>query len=69
MPFNSGTSAFKDAATREVIDGAMELDMIIINIGRDPTKVANGLRIGAYYLAELEQVVERGYTRVIDWKW
>jgi RHS repeat-associated protein len=65
---SGSTQTLKDAATRESVNAAMDANMIIINLGRDPARVEAGRRIGTYYLAELQEIVERGYTRVIDWR-
>lgn len=69
MPAVSGSAAFKDAATRYVVNQAMNAGKIIIDLGRDPARGSAGLRVGQYYLAELQEVAERGYTRVIQWRW
>ena len=48
--------------TPRMLNLVMDSEALIINIGQDPTRAQRG----SYYLIELEGIVQRGYTNVIE---
>jgi hypothetical protein len=47
---------------QRVINAVMDKGGLIVNIGQDPDRVKRG----QYYSIELQAILERGYTYVVD---
>ena len=56
------TPALREQMTPRMRNLVMDSEALIINIGQDPTRAQRG----SYYLIELEGIVQRGYTNVIE---